>query len=463
MKKTMHLKSLLSCLIVFAVIVCGVYCTGLLDMSKLKIDATEEGILSISEESTVLMKAARQDVTLYFVSDGATGDIWAREIARRVADANSRIRFKQISLAEGAAISGNPAITEGSVIVSGLRMRTLLNAELYLQTAAYNPQTGAATVTSYRINAERKIAEAVEYATRADIRKVYSAAKSLPPMTVNALTESGREVAPLDIAEGAPIPEDADAVVLYAPDADITQGAKGALADYIARGGKIFLFTNYTKGEWAALDGLTAQYGMEAVHGVVLESDPQRLFYAGYPQCVLAESVDTTLTGGESATLAFPTAHAIKKSDAIREGVALKTLFTTSDAAYMKGDASAVSTLAKEENDIAGAFDLAMMAVEKDGALVWFASSDMLLDEINSYYVSNADIIYVTKAITALCGEVAPSALSDAPDSSRNLMATPLEFEGAGKTVITVILFALPLCVFAICMIALPRRRKRRA
>lgn len=70
------------------------------------------------------------------------------------------------------------------------------------------------------------------------------------------------------------IPEDADCIIIYAPESDISQEERALLADYAAQGGKLFVVAGPVRdGILENLYGLLADYGVQAHAGIVVEGD----------------------------------------------------------------------------------------------------------------------------------------------------------------------------------------------
>ncbi len=80
-------------------------------------------------------------------------------------------------------------------------------------------------------------------------------------------------------------------------------------------------------------------------------------------------------------------------------------LLTTSEASFSKAAGYALSSYEKEEGDIDGPFAVAVFVeTEKEGNIVWFASS-LFLDEMYNAYSSGANLDLAMNAMSSAIGE----------------------------------------------------------
>lgn len=115
------------------------------------------------------------------------------------------------------------------------------------------------------------------------------------------------------LSEGE-IPQDAAALLIYAPQSDLSESERDLILDYLQQGGRLLLVTDYSEEERPNLDAVTAYYGLSSVDGIVLEEDASRHMqgYNYYLQpdevCVLnwdqMQKIEVTY-GGQTHTIEF--------------------------------------------------------------------------------------------------------------------------------------------------------------
>ena len=70
------------------------------------------------------------------------------------------------------------------------------------------------------------------------------------------------------------VPADADCVIIYGPDSDISTMERDMLADYVAQGGKLLVAAGPTEdGILENLYSLLSDHGVEANEGIIVEED----------------------------------------------------------------------------------------------------------------------------------------------------------------------------------------------
>ena len=68
------------------------------------------------------------------------------------------------------------------------------------------------------------------------------------------------------------VPEDADAILLYAPTTDISEKEKEILVDYVENGGRMMVAAGPTEsGKLTNLYSILENYDVEAADGIVVE------------------------------------------------------------------------------------------------------------------------------------------------------------------------------------------------
>lgn len=202
------------------------------------------------------------------------------------------------------------------------------------------------------------------------------------------------------------VPEDADCILIYGPSSDISGEEREMLAEYVSGGGKLMVLAGpVEEGTLTNLYGILEDYGVEAVEGIVVDTDRGHYAFQAphilLPDIAGSEITDPLIEEGYYAIL--PIAQGLKISDGSSGRVT--ELLTTSEAAFSKTDGYALSSYEKEEGDIDGPFVLAVsVAADNGGQIVWFTSSHFL-DEMYNAYSSGANLDLAMNAMSALIGE----------------------------------------------------------
>ena len=203
------------------------------------------------------------------------------------------------------------------------------------------------------------------------------------------------------------IPSDAAALIVYAPQSDISEDEADILSGYVKNGGKLLVMAGPVQdAELTNLYSILAPYGVTPAEGVVIEGD--RAHYAFSTPALLmpdmAESGVTQALIDEGYYIILPIAAGLELGDNA-SSAAVTSLLTTSDAAYSKAAGYDMTTYDKEEGDTDGPFSLGVQIEYEDGGgIVWISSGTFLEDMYNAYS-SGANVNLAMNALSSLIGE----------------------------------------------------------
>ena len=158
---------------------------------------------------------------------------------------------------------------------------------------------------------EGAITSAVSYVVNDDLPKVYTLTGhgegSLSSDFQSAAEQDNVEFEELSLLSAETVPEDADCVLILAPQSDIADVELTALQAYLDGGGRLLLITDPPQegAELTNLETLMAGYGVHAADGIVVEED-QANYAMGLPYTVTREvSTVTDEEGEESQEVAY--------------------------------------------------------------------------------------------------------------------------------------------------------------
>ena len=189
----------------------------------------------------------------------------------------------------------------------------------------------------------------------------------------------------------APIPSDADCILIYSPTQDFTTEEIARLRDYLLSGGNLMLFTSYATLELPNLRGLMSDFAMEADDRLVLENDAEHYQGSGYFLYPYTDGARNHFSVG-SYNFLVPYSHPISMGES-EYTLTYTALFTTTDKARLeKAQASeegeeATDSTPPSEEETEDSYDVGAMvtlAGENAGHLCWFGSPQILDAEFNS-------------------------------------------------------------------------------
>ena len=395
--------------VVLAIIIAVNIFVSTLPTTLTKYDISSSKLYSITSNTKVVVNSLEQDVTIYWVVQADQED-----------DVIENLLGKYESLSDHIEVVKKnpdvfPTFTEqytsedvpnNSLIVeSGERSRYISYDDIYL---AESDMYSYSYTTSF--DGEGAITSAIDYVVTEELPQVYvlegHGETELPSTFADSIEKENMEVNSLSLLTTKEVPEEADAVLIYNPQSDISEEEAEILSEYAKAGGKLFVMSGPVEGgELPNLNSILDDYNISVTEGIVVEGNSN--YYAfGYPYVLMPEMASSEITD----TLINENYYAIMPlSQGLQVGTTstgtVTELLTTSYDAFSKVAGFELETYEKEDGDIEGPFTLGV-SIETSGAgqIIWYSASDFLNDMYNAYS-SGANVDLAMNSLSSLIGE----------------------------------------------------------
>ena len=373
-------------------------------------DISAAKLYSITSNTKVVVNALEEDVTIYWIVQSGKEDEAIENLLSKYESLSDHIEIVKKNpdvFPTFAEQYTDETVSNNSLVVEcGERSRFIGYDDIYLQEAdlysySYN--------TSF--DGEGSITSAIDYVVNEEQPQLYllegHGEAELPASFREQIEKENMECSTFSLLTADGVPEEADCVVIYGPESDISAEEKELLADYVTGGGKLLVMAGPTEsGVLENLYSLLADYGVSTEEGVVVEADREhyafQLPYVLLPDMSSSEITDSLIE--EHYYPIMPISQALTVSGSA-VGATVTELLTTSDASFSKVDGYDITTYEKEEGDIDGPFTVAVsVSCDGGGGMVWFSSSSFLEDMYNAYS-SGANVDLTMNALASLVGE----------------------------------------------------------
>ena len=159
------------------------------------------------------------------------------------------------------------------IVECGEKSRYISYNDIYLTDVDY---TTYSYVCSF--DGEGAITSAIDYVISDELPKVYKleghGEAELPAEFQTQIEKGNMELESFSLLNMDEIPEDADALLIYAPESDISSEEATLLEDYLEADGKLLVIAGPTEsGTLTNLYSVLESYGVEAANGLVVEAD----------------------------------------------------------------------------------------------------------------------------------------------------------------------------------------------
>ncbi len=450
----------ISVVVLAILIVVNIFASSL-PTTMTRYDISASKLYSITSNTKAVVNGLEEDVTIYWVVQSGQEDEVIENLLGKYDSLSDHIQVAKKNpdvYPTFAEQYTDEIVMNNSLIVEcGDRSRFIGYNDIYVQEA---------DIYSYSYNTsfdgEGAITSAIDYVVSEELPQVYilegHGEADLPASLQEQIEKENMETNTLSLLTVDAIPEDADCVMIYAPESDISQEEKELLADYAADGGKLFAAAGpVPDGILENLYSLLADYGVEANEGIVVEGDREYYSFQG-PMALLPEMNSSTITDSlieENYYPIMPVSLGLTVTENDRSGTVTE-LLTTSGMAYSKLAGYGMTAYEKEEGDIDGPFALAVsIETAGEGQIVWFTSS-YFLDDMYNATSSGANANLGMNALSALLGETEAMAIR-----SKSLNYNYLTINSSAASLLKALMTGVfPLVYLGIGVWVVPKRRR---
>lgn len=422
-----------------------------------KFDISSSQLYSVTSNTKAVVNSLDQDVTIYWIVQSGSEDQVIENLLSKYESLSDRISVVKKNpdvYPTFAQQYTDDYVQNNSLIVEcGEKFRYIGLDDIYI--GDINIYSGTYDADSF--DGEGAITSAIDYVTGEDYPQIYllegHGEGELPPSFAEQIAKENMETQPLSLLTADAVPEDADCIMIYAPQSDISPEEKEILADYVAQGGKLWVSAGPLEdGLPEQLYSLLEDYGITAHEGVVVDGD--RAHYAlGRPYTLIPDMAAGTATDpliAENYYTIMPIALGLTWEDGVGTGT-VTDLLTTSELSFSKLAGYDLSTYEFEEGDMEGPFSVAVSVEDSSGGGIYWFTSDQFLTEQYNAFSSGANMDLAMNTLSDLIGETEAMAIRTKSlnynyltisDSTSSLLKVlmigvfPLAYLGAGIWVI---------------------------
>lgn len=401
--------SLASIAIVLVILIMVNIIVSALPSNLTQYDMSASKLYSITSNTKSVVNALDQDVTIYWIVQSGEEDDIIEALLDKYDSLSDHInvvkRNPDVYPTFAEQYTDETVQNNSLVVESDDRSKYISYDDIYVTST--NMYSYSYT-TSF--DGEGAITSAIDYVVTDDLPQMYilegHGEQELPETFSDQIGKENIETTSFSLLTSDSVPEEADCVLIYEPQSDISTDEKEKLITYTQNGGKLLVISGPVEsGSLENLNSLLADYGVTMAEGVVIEGDSDH--YTGQPYILLPEMNSNDMTDSlieEHYYPNMPIAQGLVVDEETANG-RVSELLTTSDESFSKISGYDLTTYEKEDDDIDGPFALAVsISCDNDGQIVWFSSATFLEDMYNALS-SGANVDLTMNAISSLLGE----------------------------------------------------------
>ena len=398
--------------VVLAIAVVFNLVVGKLPAQYRNVDLSQTKLSTIGDTTKELVSALDQDVTIYQIVESGKENETIQKLLERYAGLSSHVKVETMDpVLHPNFVSEytEDDLEDNSLIVVGeKRNKVIPYADMFESTVNY--QTYQYETTGF--DGEGQVTSAISYVTTDSLPIMYTITGheegDMTEDMKSAIEKENIEMKDLNLLTEESVPDDADCVMLFSPQNDLSEEEADKLITYMENGGKAVIITSYLNKEMPNLQKVLNNYGIGTMVGVVLEADGQH-YISGNPTYLVPNIGSSYALGDLSKANSYvlmPVAQAVEKLEDKRDTVTIESLLTTSDSAYVKTNVN--GTLEKEDGDAEGPFDVGVAVTESvdngETKLIYLTSANLFSQQVDAM-VSGNNVKLLANSVSWMCDQ----------------------------------------------------------
>ena len=250
-----------------------------------KIDISDNKIYEISKTSKKILEKLDHKVTFKVFAEKDSADERIRTFLKKYAALSDQIKVEWVDpVLHPSALKDNN-VEANTILISckdtGKTTTVAFDKIIVVDEYSYYT-TGSATESEF--DGEGQLTSAIHYVTSDTQKKMYYTTghgeSTFSSSVSELLDKNNMSEEEVNLLMAGKVPDDCDLLFLYGPVKDITEEESTMLADYMSKGGKVFLILGDAKEDTPNLKKFLAEYGMEQADGYI--ADMQRCYQGNY-------------------------------------------------------------------------------------------------------------------------------------------------------------------------------------
>ncbi len=398
--------------VVLAIAVVFNLVVGKLPAQYRNVDLSQTKLSTIGDTTKELVSALDQDVTIYQIVESGKENETIQKLLERYAGLSSHVKVETMDPVLHpnfvSEYTEDDLEDNSLIVVGGKRNKVIPYADMFESTVNY--QTYQYETTGF--DGEGQVTSAISYVTTDSLPIMYTITGheegDMTEDMKSAIEKENIEMKDLNLLTEESVPDDADCVMLFSPQNDLSEEEADKLITYMENGGKAVIITSYLNKEMPNLQKVLNNYGIGTMEGVVLEADGQH-YISGNPTYLVPNIGSSDALGDLSKANSYvlmPVAQAVEKLEDKRDTVTIESLLTTSDSAYVKTNVN--GTLEKEDGDAEGPFDVGVAATESvdngETKLIYLTSANLFSQQVDAM-VSGNNVKLLANSVSWMCDQ----------------------------------------------------------
>jgi ABC-2 type transport system permease protein len=432
------------------------------------IDVTSNQLYSITDQTKQIVSNLDTDVNIYVLASEDNADSVLKQTLDRYTDLTDKINVEYVNPMTNPKFASNytsDSVSQNSLIVESEKRYKVINySDIYEVEYSYSGYSYSSEVTGY--DGEGQITSAISYCTSDEMPKIYviqgHSELSLDSGFTTAIEKENIDYETISLMDYDEVPEDAECLIIHAPETDFSTDDAQKVIDYLNNGGKAIITTEYTGADLPNFNSIISEFGMTIEEGCIIDTNQQNYYQSPIYLLPNVEYADETsgLTGSYTY-LMTAYAEGITIPDYDVEDIEYTKLLTTSSQAILKQITGQTISMEMEEGDVEGTFNIGVKAVktiddDNSAVLYVFSGARLFTDSFDSYVSGNNKQLF-----SNIMGTIADHEVSVSIPVKSYELEWLTTSESDAFIFRSIVMFVIPLVLVIIGIVVWVRRRKQ--
>ncbi|MCR4999500.1 MAG: Gldg family protein [Lachnospiraceae bacterium] len=378
------------------------------------LDFTEQQLYSLTDTTKDYLKTLNQDVTLYYYNTKSAADATVSKLLTNYKTASKHITVKYINPTNnpdfGKQFNEDSIASDSVVVASESAHKVLTYSDLYELTVDYNSYNYVPT----GFDGEGKLTAAINYVTSEKRPVIYTLSGHNESTFAGGFAEAAEKanikLETLNFLAADGVPEDAEAVIIHAPQMDLTADDVTKLRAYLEKGGTLITTLNFqTIDSMNNLKDLLNDYAVTVKNGMVVEQGESSYYQS--PYYLLPTVSDAAVNGTLAGSLSVFVPYSLGLSYEENENYTYTPLMTTSEYAFLSEAKEPSDTIAPKDTDEVGPFTIALNATADNGSSLYLYGSAYTFTDSADQMVSGRNSMLFGQLLTTVADVDADSSI----------------------------------------------------
>lgn len=372
-----------------------------LPADKKQIDISGKNLYELSDTTKELLDGLNKDVTLYVVGDPTKVDERIQKIADYYGAASSHVQVENLDPVLHPSVLTEYEAQDQSILVSCEetgKKETIPFTDIILYDQMSMMYYGQYQETEF--DGEGQLSSAISLVTNEVKKKIYAteghSEESLSDSVTDLLAKSNLEHDTVNLLTEGAVPEDADMLILNAPQTDLADDERDMISEYLNGGGQVMLFVGTSEKERPNLEALTEEFGLQLQDGFLADTEA---YYRNNPYYIFPEFVSgsTIMSGIPQSTPALVIdATGMKQMETLPDGVTVIPFLRTTQSGVLVQDQNS-----QEEGQYLIAAAATKTVDEVTGRLTVVTAPSLISEIVTKSFSNVSNLTIFMNALTA--------------------------------------------------------------